>query len=170
MATDTVHNSAAPTIRKVLIPISSKLRMINVFDWYLSHAKQDGDYLIFVHTIKPNKFAKNLSLPMLIGTTMKISASSVEDGKHACRELMCLAKKNDLQAHSYMYVDSDLNAALRKAIKELKPDAVLINRLRFGALKNSTANDIVGFRKNTFSCTCDVCSSQKEQMTLLQCR
>ncbi|OON20598.1 hypothetical protein X801_03517, partial [Opisthorchis viverrini] len=123
----------------------SKLRMINVFDWYLSHAKQDGDYLIFVHTIKPNKFAKNLSLPMLIGTTMKISASSVEDGKHACRELMCLAKKNDLQAHSYMYVDSDLNAALRKAIKELKPDAVLINRLRFGALKNSTANDIIAF-------------------------
>ncbi|GAA55425.1 hypothetical protein CSKR_101396 [Clonorchis sinensis] len=170
MATVTAPNSTASSIRKVLIPIGPKSRMINVFDWYLSHAKQDGDYLIFVHTIKPNKFAKNLSLPMLIGTTVKISASSVEDGKHACREFMCLAKKNDLQAHSYMYVDSDLNAALRKAIKELKPDAVLVNRPGFDALKNRTANNIINFQKPAFPCTCYVCSSQKEQMTLLQCR
>ncbi|TGZ64628.1 hypothetical protein CRM22_006265 [Opisthorchis felineus] len=170
MATDTVPNSTVSSLRKVLIPISPTSRTINAFEWYLSHAKQDGDYLIFVHTVKPNKLAKNLSLPMLIGTTLKISASSVEDGKHVCREFMCLAKKNDLQAHSYMYVDSDLNAALRKAIKELKPDAVLINRLEFGALKNRTANNIINYQKATFSCTCNVCSSQKERMTLLQCR
>ncbi|OON13775.1 hypothetical protein X801_10443, partial [Opisthorchis viverrini] len=136
----------------------TKSKSNSVIEWYLTHEKHAGDYLIFVNAIKPNTITKQFSLPMLLGTTLKISGKSVKDGRHACRDAMRLAKKNDIQAHAYLYVDPDVDVALAKSIRELKPDLVLMNGPKCTALQSKNAKTTINYPKAVCSCKCNFCS------------
>ncbi|KER31675.1 hypothetical protein T265_02178 [Opisthorchis viverrini] len=131
----TIEKSGSEASRKICIPVNPKQDLRQIFNWYDEHIRHENDSLLFVSIVKPQ-----FTMPVLVGTAIKIPRTNVNRGKELCREAMRLAKKHGFRANSYTYVGTNQQKTLTQCLGELKPDLVLVEK----QMKNIVLRKLTG--------------------------